>query len=252
MPWILRKARTRDEDVGPALARMHHHMALMARGDNKARWAAWHFRKAAVLDPAWDRPLLDLAVALCGMERFDEALRTLDKRLERAAPPGLRARYLNQKALVHLWAARDSQKKKDAPGRLNSLEQSMAVLVANPLPDPALRWRVGLELAQALAAGKNHAWAAVLLEGGAAPGEPERLEGRALLALCRARLGQAEAAGALARELLSATAERERGREPVTPETFETLGKVFEELDRQDLARIMERKATPDTPGGKG
>lgn len=252
LPWALRKARTRNEDTGAALARLQHHLGLLARGDNRDRWAAWHFRKATILDPAWDRPLLDLTRALSGLDRFEDAQRALDDRLRREQDAALRGRFQEQKALVHLWAARHARQAKDEAGCLRSMEQALAALKEQSAPDQTLRWFVEFEFAQALMRARLYPRAAGLLEGASPPGLQQSLERSALLALCRARLGLAEEARTLARQTLAAMAEQERRRDPLPRSLYTAMGVLFQELDRQDLARVMERRATPDKPGAPG
>ncbi|GFK93326.1 hypothetical protein NNJEOMEG_01158 [Fundidesulfovibrio magnetotacticus] len=248
LPWVLRKTRTRDEGVGPGLARVHHHLAGMAKGSDRNRVAAWHLNKATVLDPAWDRPLLELTLALSRMERFEDARRALDKRLAREKSPALRTRYLEQMALVRLWESQAAQREKKTPQRVQALEQAVELAAVTPGMARDLRWRVRYELADALCAGGEPGRAAQELSAAEAANQTEQLLQNALMAFCLARSGRSAEARALAWETLSATAEQERRRDPVPRRAYESLGRAFDALDRQELARIMERHATPHIP----
>lgn len=248
LPWALKRSSTRGADTGQALSQLHMMLGSTARRDKQNASAAWHFRKAAALDPAAERPVISLATARHAMGRDREALAALDAQIKRTPPKYAWAILVNFKARLQTWIAREHRAKGQTDDERKSLEEALGTLYTlnTSWQDFGIREGAVLRLAD-LAMERSDPDAAVrMLESLKADWKGFNLPLEARLTKAWALSGVKDKALNQARFLTRIVAERTRRLDPVSRDVFLALSGAFDALGDAPLAASLNRQAGPD------
>jgi tetratricopeptide (TPR) repeat protein len=248
LPWTLRKARTRGADTGPGLSAMHMVLGNAASNDKHKSEAAWHFRKAAALDPEAEQPPMSLALALHALGKDAPSMSALDTRLNRPASPAVRSILLNFKARMLRWTAQEHRKQGKDLEEKQVLELAYASLKASPFPDLNELSLTLQRLAQIAVARQDYISAAKFMESIQPEKGTDPLLVDTMLTFFRMQTAENSDAKEHVRICLNAVAERMRTHEPVPQTVYRLLAKTFEMLGEEKLAESMKRRTEELTP----
>jgi tetratricopeptide (TPR) repeat protein len=248
LPWALKRSGARGADTGPALAQLHMILGGQARRDKQNASAAWHYRKAAALDPQAEQPVISLATARHAMGRDREALAALDAKIKNMPPKYAWAILVNFKARLQNWIARELRAKGQTDDERKSLEDALATLktLNASWQDSGIRETVALRMADLAFERSEPDAAARVLESLKADWKGFNLPMETRLAKAWALTGATEKALGQTRFCTRIVMERMRRHDPVARDVFLALSGAFAALGDEPMAASLARLAGPD------